>query len=275
MHISNYKYPQNYRVLAIDETRPIEKSVPKLNGGRTNSFLYRAVIEAATEPVPQISEKYDINTIAYWLGEFLKDVPVPNEAVLEFSLALLNVPLRECDGKDNEGNNIMSEKEEQMLFRRMKTFTTDEFDHYEKEYDSDNEDGSIRFTKNNYFAMYSFSVNQSILFVTARVEGYSDLKTLIGGENYRPMRVDKFIGKHIRIIENSSKLERTLVKEIQKRYEKIERKRRKTNCPKLEKHWRGKNLLERVLLDIDEEINETIDIKNEEMVECHKDNSRR
>lgn len=93
LQIYNYKNPHRHRKVEIDATGTIAKPIKNFNHDTNASFLYMIVQqgESGIAPIAQmIAEKYDINMISYWLCEFLKDVPIPDEAVTDFSLALLN-----------------------------------------------------------------------------------------------------------------------------------------------------------------------------------------
>lgn len=67
-------------------------------------FLYEAVVSTSVGHIPitqMLSEKHDMLTIFYWLGQWVKcGMKTPNEVVCDFSKALLGAISRAiCNGK--------------------------------------------------------------------------------------------------------------------------------------------------------------------------------
>lgn len=94
LQIVNYKNVRKFLRIELDATGTLAQSVWNPTGENHARFLHQIVMPetTGTAPVAQmILERDDTNTIAYRLGEFLKDAPTPNKAVADYSLALLNV----------------------------------------------------------------------------------------------------------------------------------------------------------------------------------------
>lgn len=393
--IYNYKNPRRHRKVEIDATGTIAKPINNTNGESNTSYLYQIVQsgEATIAPIAQmISEKHDVNMISYWLGEFLKEAPTPDEAVSDYSLALLNamclsfnkrtlktyvtdcfrtinnvvlqhpictyirvdiahlmnilckkkifngklpsvkdfyarclgllttckslrsfkklmknvliVALSECDGQDDVGNDIQSETKKKKIFRKIETFSINEQDMIDRECFDDSDDleeveeislfiqGILEEAEkiaelckgfqrpNPYYSpqivdvliklakqfplwtnvMGSTFPQSASVASSARCESYfKELKSSLGGQAYKPLRADKFIAKHLRWIENSTKFERAAKRNKNATKKTTKNKRRKqdphisfeNNHLHHEEEWRGKNHPEKILSDDD------------------------
>lgn len=102
MYVYKTQSKQHSSVIAFDATGSLVKKLKRPQGVSGHIFLYEGVLipgnteEAMKVPVVQmLSEKHDINAIAYWLTEWKRaGAPLPKETVCDFSMALLGAIVR-------------------------------------------------------------------------------------------------------------------------------------------------------------------------------------
>lgn len=107
MQLDLYKDIMKTKVpLSIDATGSVVRKLKRPNNQSSAIFLYQAVVPTAEGIFPvfqTLSEKYDANTISYFIKEWLRSgAPVPHETVTDFSFALLNgisLAFNECNLK--------------------------------------------------------------------------------------------------------------------------------------------------------------------------------
>lgn len=94
MHVYKTLSKKSPPTVCFDATGLVVKKLLRSNGKSGLIFLYQGILTENNCPgipvVQMLSEKHDVNAIANWLTEWIHaGVPVPKEAVSDFTLAIL------------------------------------------------------------------------------------------------------------------------------------------------------------------------------------------